>query len=569
MGEYVDIRKITSERPNKHAIEEGKRHQERVRFHALVSLHAPRTEAMRDFTSFVRNVLNEEKSKLFFSLMRWPIPTNDLVGACFDRLSKIFNSGNSNITYNFSDKTASDDWEWYRKEHLCEPLVWSGKGWDYFRTAPNSFLVVDLPVEQSTELPEPYFYWLSINDVIAFDTVSGDNLSWIAFYQDGKKKIAYIDAYTYNVYNCRDDGTPDRLESERPHDLGYCPVAFFSKEEIDVSIPVVKGSPITESLEKLDWFLFFLISKRNLDLFGSYPIYSGYEQECDYRDADGHECHHGYLVDGSGNYLYDANGTLLQCPLCSKRKIVGAGSYVEVPAPGDGIPDMRNPIGVLAADTGSLSYNVEEEKRLKDDIISSICGSDAKDYSESVNELQVKSSYESRNTVLSRVKRTFEEAQAFVDGTVCRLRYGNLFVGLTIDYGDEFVQLGVDDLRVKYKEADEAGASQSELSELRKRIAETEFNNSPDTVSRIRTLSDIEPYPNLTVGQVVEMQQKGLISREDARVKVAFADYISRFERENIDVVEFGSLTDYANKIRNIKEVIYGYAREDLQAIGE
>ena len=38
MDGYVDIRKITSERPNKHAIEEGKRHQDRIRFHALVSL---------------------------------------------------------------------------------------------------------------------------------------------------------------------------------------------------------------------------------------------------------------------------------------------------------------------------------------------------------------------------------------------------------------------------------------------------------------------------------------------------------------------------------------------------
>ena len=62
---------------------------------------------------------------------------------------------------------------------------------------------------------------------------------------------------------------------DSPHDLGYTPARFFWNEAISLREPDVKASPLTEQLESMDWYLFYHISKRHLDMYGSYPIYSG------------------------------------------------------------------------------------------------------------------------------------------------------------------------------------------------------------------------------------------------------------------------------------------------------
>ena len=50
-------------------------------------------------------------------------------------------------------------------------------------------------------------------------------------------------------------------------------------------------------------------------------------------------------------------------------------TFVEIPiSDGDKQPDMRNPVQMLTVDRSSLDYNVEEEKRLKNDIITSVVG---------------------------------------------------------------------------------------------------------------------------------------------------------------------------------------------------
>ena len=46
-------------------------------------------------------------------------------------------------------------------------------------------------------------------------------------------------------------------------------------------------------------------------------------------------------------------------------------------------------------------------------------------------------------------------------------------------------------------------------------------------------------------------------------VKVNFADYIRRFERENMNIIEVAAKIDYARKIEAIRERLEEYAREN------
>ena len=519
--------------------------------------------ALRDFMAFVGNVLPKDKYEEFKALFRFPVKTNSIMKVCFDKLSRIFDGRDPVFSYQFTTTEQRDDWEWYRQERLGEPRIWATKGWEYFKTQINSVLVVDLPETQGGRLPEPYFYWLPIRDVVDFEVnAQTGNMEYIIFRQDGER-MAVIDDVSYRVFRAK-DGVLGELERESAHGLGYCPARFFWEQGITVEQPDIKASPVTEKLDDLDWYLFFAISKRRLDTHGAYPIYWGYEQSCDYHnDETGDHCDGGYLKDKKGHWLYDNNGLMIPCPMCSKKHITGAGSFVEVPIPIEGQPDLHDPVGMLSVDRSSLDYNVSEEKRLYNEIVTSIVGTNEEVTTrDALNEQQIKANFESQTTVLKRVAKGFADAQTFVDETCCRLRYGNSFLSASISYGTEFYLMTSDELRERYQKAKESGMSEADLDGLLSQVIETEYRNNPHQLQRMIILSDLEPYRHLTRDEVQALYDKGIIPLETLITKLNFADYVRRFEREQMNIIEFGENIDYEKKIKTIKERLLDYARE-------
>ena len=589
-----EIRKRTSEQPRRNIIKLAVMHQNRLRLHSevvpstpalaswsyrgrqlavnqpLMHGHEGVTLALNDFMAMVENLIPKDKFEVFKTLFRFPVITNEVLAVCYDKLSRIFDGRDPAFSYQFANTELRDDWEWYRQEKLGEQNIWQSKGWDFFKTQINSVLIVDLPQEQEAgdRYPQPYFYWLPIMDVIDYkaDPQSGA-MEWIMFRQDGDK-IAVIDDASYRIFNSK-DGTIGELESEAAHDLGYCPARFFWNEPVSLDKPDIKESPVTKELDRLDWYLFFAISKRQLDTYGNYPIYWGYEQSCDFHnDETGDYCDGGYLKDKQGHWHYDSNGVLMPCPVCSQKRLVGAGSFIEVPVPhvDEGQPDLGQPVGMLAVDSKSLLYNQEEEKRLRTDLITAIVGTNEEITTrDALNEQQIKANFESQSTVLKRVKKGFEEAQKFVDDTCCRLRYGKAFLSSSINYGTEFYLFTSDELRERYKKAKEAGMSEADLDALLQQIIETEYRHNPQMMQRMIILSDLEPYRHLTRNEVQGLYEKSLIPVEDLLIKFNFADFIKRFERENMNIIEFGAETDYDKKIGIIKEQLKAYASEIKQ----
>lgn len=539
------------------------RHQNRIRFHAQTELSASLAQPTADFLAFVSNLIPHDKFKLFKEMFRYPLKTNEVTGICFDKLSRVFDGRNPAFEYDFASPEDRDDWEDYRRSRLHEPEIWHTEGWEHFKTDINSVLVVDLPEHQDGERPEPYFYWLPIDCVLDWDG-HGDDLDHIVFTTDHDKRIAVIDDTSYRIYT-RDAGRNiGSLMSEHPHGLGFCPARFFWQDAISLRDPYIKQSVLTKELESLDWYLFFHISKRHLDLYGSYPIYSGYEQSCDFSNAEnGDYCDGGYLKNKQGYYKLDTAGLPCRCPKCGDKRIAGVGSFVEVPIPVEGQPDLRNPVQMLSVDRSSLDYNVTEEERLKDDIIASVVGMQEEQMStQAVNESQVRSTFESQSTILNRVKKGFEAAQKFVDDTICRLRYGASFSGSVINYGTEFFIYSASELRERYKTAKESGASESELDALQNQIIETEYRTNPAKRHRLMLLSELEPYRHLTRDEMLTLYREGVVTSDELRLKLNFMALIRRFERENTNILEFGSAIPYERKIEIIKATLDGYAKE-------
>lgn len=569
--DVAEIRKRITENKNADALTRAKLHQMRIKFHTvkrITAFNSPYISIpLTQFLAMVENILPHDKFVLFKTLFRYPIKTNEITAVCFDKLSRIFDGRNPAFNYQFVNAAQKDDWEQYRQTKLNEPAVWSTKGWEFFKSEINSVLIVDVAREQTTELPEPYFYWLRIDDVITYkaDPTTGV-MDFIVFRR--RDEIVVLDDASYRVWD--DEKHTGQIKGdpkvEAPHDLGYCPARFFWNESLSLEDPDVKASPLSGELESLDWFEFFHISKRQLDLFGAYPILSGYEQSCDFSNAEnGDYCDGGFLRDKQGRYRLDMAGLLLRCPKCGNKRIIGAGSFVEIPVPNEAEnqPDLRNPVQLLTVDRDALDYNVDEQKRLREEIITAVVGQDEiVTNRDAFNEQQVQANFESVTTVLNRVKRGFEDAQTWVDETVCRLRYGNYFLSARINYGTEFYLYSPDELRQRYKAAKDAGMSESELDLLNNQILETEYRNDPTQLRRMQLLAELEPFRHLSRQEVSELYDKNLVSVEDLRIKLNFPNFVRRFERENTNILDFGAEIPYKRKIEIITGEFRKYAAE-------
>lgn len=540
--------------------------QQRHRFHteaniAMSDINLPTTE----FLSWVGKLLPKDKYNIFLHLFKFPLPTPAVVEDVYRELERVFYSRNSTSTYQFTDSLLAEDWNFYKQHMLNEPNVWKTKGWQMMKTSVNSVLIVDLPKQQIGSRPSPYFYWLDITNVIDYETINGTDVNWIVFKQNGNKVAAFDDTYM-RVLQLDNKGTIVGIESEVKHELGSCPARFFWTTGLTENQVELKKNPITKELSNLDWYLFFAISKQHLDLYAPYPIYSAFEADCDFQNNEtGDYCDGGFLRNSSGNFKIFNDGTVEKCPCCSEKRIAGPGSFLEVPIPNvvEGVADMRNPVQITTIDAESLKYNVDECVRLRNDIITSVVGSGGNvSEKEAINETQVAANFESKTSVLNALKTNFELAQKFVEDTICKLRYGNDFILSSINWGTEFYVFTAKELYEKFKNAKANGASDSELDAISNQIIEVEYKNNPLQLQRMMILKQIEPFRHFTTDEVLNLYEKKLLDVNLVKLKINFSTFVERFERENINIIEFASNISLKQKIDLIKNKLLEYGLE-------
>lgn len=567
----LDLKQISQilQKPTKRqTVQKAVNLQNRLRFHTETGLSVSDTnQPTTVFLDWVGKLLPKDKYNIFLHLFKFPLSTPAVVEDVYRELERVFYSRNSSSSYQFTDSELAEDWADYRKNRLNEPEVWKTVAWHKMQVSSNSILVVDLPQQQASSRPEPYFYWLEIKDVVDYELkpFSTTDFEWLVFRQP-KNRLAVFDDKAIRVYQLNERNEIQSLLSESAHNLGYCPARFFWSTSLNEKNPDIKKNPITKELSNLDWYLFFSLSKQHLDLYAPYPIYSAYEADCNFENNEtGDYCDGGFLRNAKGEYKILNDGTVEKCPCCGEKRIAGPGSFLEVPVPNqsEGITDMRNPVQITTIDRTSLDYNVDECSRLKNEIVVSVVGSGGTvSEKEAINETQVTANFESKTSVLIALKTNFEQAQKFVEDTVCRFRYGESFLSSSVNWGTEFYVFTVSELYTKYNQAKMNGAAMSELDAIAQQITEVEYRNNPITLQRMLILKQLEPYPHKTLSELLELQQRGLIDTDLLRLKVNFSSLIDRFERENINIIEFASNKTLREKINIINKKLMQYVRE-------
>lgn len=566
------IKQILQKPTKRQVIQKAANMQKRLRFHTETNIAVSDiNQPTALFLDWVRNLLPKDKYNIFLQLFKFPLSTPAVVEDVYRELERVFYSRNSSSSYQFTDSELAEDWADYRKNKLNEPDIWKTVGWKKMQVSINSILVVDLPQVQMSARPEPYFYWLEIEDVIDYEIVNDTEFKWIVFRQPNRRIAAFDDTYI-RVYQLNEKNEIASLVSEATHNLGYCPARFFWSTQLNEKNKDLKKNPISKELSNLDWYLFFSISKQHLDLYAPYPIYSAYAADCNFENNEtGDYCDGGFLRNSSGEYKILNDGTVEKCPCCSEKRIAGPGSFLEVPIPNqaEGIVDMRNPVQITTIDKDSLTYNVEECVRLRNDIIVSIAGSGGTvSEKEAINETQVAANFESKTSVLNALKTNFELAQKFVEDTICRFRYGSDFISSSISWGTEFYVFTVKELYNKYEQAKTNGASESELDAITQQILEVEYRNNPLVLQRMLILKQLEPYPHKTLDEVLKLHEKKLLNENYVKLKINFSTLVERFERENINIIEFASARTFSEKIKLITDKLLDYVREENDQAG-
>lgn len=552
-----DILKSPSKR---NSIAKAAKLERRVRFHTELNTtqHDLFTETS-EFLDWVKGLLPKDKFNVFLHLFTFPIPTVALIEDVYRELERVFYSRNSSSSYHFADSSMANDWKHYSAQVLKQPHVWKTEGWQVMKSAFNSVVIVDLPEKQTSSLPEPYFYFEPITNVVDYDSTDGVSINWIVVKKDAKT-ILVIDEISYQVYEIVNT-TELKLINQSLHNLGYCPARFFWSEPISDIRKDIKRNPIVKVLSDLNWYLFFSTSKKHLDLYAPYPIYSAYEADCSFANNEtGDYCDGGFLRNSQDHYIVIGNGGLQRCPVCAEKRVAGPGSFLEVPVPDNNGPDLRNPVQITTVDEKSLEYNVKECERLAQNIKLRCVGANAQvSEKEAINVDQIAANFENKTSVLVSLKSNFEQIQKFTDSTICRLRYGDGFVSMALNYGTEFYVFTTEQLYKKYATAKANGASIGELDSIIEQIIDTEYRDSPEMLQRMRIIKQIEPYRHLTIEEVLRLHEKNIASTEDVALKLNLSTYIDRFERENINIVDFGSKASFRDKIETITKTIKSY----------
>lgn len=564
--ELNQLKKSLKSPANKAVIQRAVTFEQRLKFHTEtnIAMHDVAQQST-SFLEWVKGLIPQDKFNVFLQLFSLPLPTISVVEDVYRELERVFYSRNSSSSYQFTSSELAEDWNDYKKNKLNEPNIWKNEGFNRMKVGVNSILIVDLPTLQTTTNPEPYFYWLDISHVIDFSTKDGKQLDWIIFKQPNNQ-IAVFDDITYRVFKVNEKNEIVSVVSSVRHTLGYCPARFFWSSTLSEAQPLLKKNPITKELANLDWLLFFSISKRHLDLYAPYPIYSAYEAECDFTNTEtGEYCDGGFIKDSGGSYKITNGGLLDKCPVCSEKRLAGPGSFLEIPTPNvqEGVPDMKSPVQITTIDLDSLQYNVDECDRLRQRIVDACTGyGGTVSEKEAINETQVAANFENKTSVLNALKTNYENAQKFIDDTCCKLRYAEDFISSSISWGSEFYVFTIDNLYNKYKLAKENGASEAELDSIATQILEIEYKNNPIQLQRMQILKQVEPFRHLTHKEVIDLFDKNLIGLDEVKVKINFNSFVDRFERENINIVEFGSNLPFDIKIKTLINTFIDYGKE-------
>jgi hypothetical protein len=542
----ADVQRLYKERPRKKEIEVGVKHQDRLRFHTETVIRKEQLSGYyRDFLTWIAStkpeLLPKDKIERFKQLITLPLPTIELTESICSHLGNVFHGQDAFNRYAFENPETSKDWD-----EFIDDSFWHTQGFAAMINAIDSVWVLDLPKEQSTEMPEPKDRLIDISCVVDIACDLKNKCEHILFQIDDKL-YQYDDTFI-RVYKAEKDVLSKMPELEIAHGLGYCPARMFWSDPLMRGNNINKKAPLTNVLGDLDWLLVCHVFKKYMEIANSYPIIAAYKPQDDYQGSR-HEEDRGVSED-------------IRRP--EGADLVGAGSVILVNPPLTGEADpMANPIKFINPDVATLEYHVTNITNKRDVIFYSVVGKGEEQTKEAVNEKQVMASFESQTAILQKIAYNFKMIQEFAEKCKADIRYGvGQLVEISIDYGTRFFLRSSADLIEDLNTAKTNGSHASVIGSIMDEIIESKYRNDKNGMTRAQIIQELDPLPDKTFEETVKILEKGGITKEQFIIKTNLMSFVKRFEREQAPIVEYAAKRPYSTKIDLIEEEFEKYAEE-------
>jgi len=513
-------------------------HENRLKFHCDIAVCKDDVSPYyTDYLDWVKSFLKDKtKQTQFEKHLTTPIKTNEVCDAIQDEYLKVFEAQDSFKDIQFSDEKFFEDFKEYEKTLKIKDFFHK-EVFECMMYEIGSFIVVDMPVMEQSDnnIPTPYFYKVESDDIIDFSKEEDKVLYFI--FKDCDRFI-YIDEISYKIFIKEKDKF--YFVSEVFHSLGYCPVKKIWEDDI---------SPISQLLSHLDWYLFSVIAKGNLDLSSSYPWTWGYEGEpCQFEDQYQNRCENGFVYNKSKLN----KGSYYECPICKTNKSIGWGVHLDVPPPRDGNALTIPPAGVIQVDVPSLEFNSKSCEDQRNFILASATGKNKISNNQAVNQSQIESQTETQTNVLNWIARNFEQTEKWLIDTICRLRYSNFYIDSSVSYGTTFYLINISEAIKDFNDAKIAGLPSYLLIQKLNIIDYLQSKNNYIDANRINIMKSLEPY---TLLSLKECKDLGIneTDKESFVLKANFYNFVDEFEYTFGKLENFGSKLPFKTKIEKIK----------------
>lgn len=505
----------------------------------------------------IRNSITPEKYQRVLQYFSYPLAIVSISDDIIEDLNRVFNGRNANFSIQYPNK---------RAEAQAAELLYKVNTRQYveavgrraFKCKPQTIVVVD-----KDAMGIPYYVTVELDKLIGYQlSECKSKFQYIIFHHsDGTdemgeyKRIAFYDDEYYRVIEIRDKKYSLILES--PHNLGYCPARWFVDDALNTKDDVKRYAPLSKVLGSMSEWQQFHAYSYYAEHYGVFPV-------VEYAAA---VCEDEYCVNGMVSEPME-NGemsTPTSCRTCSANKFSGAGTAIKInPKIDNDENDVSGYFRFISPPTANLEFEQTKQDGRENFIKVNTTGFNDMMSKEAVNADQVRSLMEDRKKPLLKLAGILNRVHKWLVETCIKLAI-DADVKVHANYGTEWFLLTEAQLQELFVGAKAAGMPESEIDQIYKLLIETKYKGDPQTVHKLMIENNLNPAPYSTVEECYKKKEQGVMSSEDLYIKANFTKFVSKFERENGSIVEFGSDITFQQKIDIIYNTFKNYVKDEKE----
>lgn len=513
---------------------------------------------------------SDKKFDRVIQFARFPLPIVQMSDSILNDFFKMFDGKNRYFDVEADrDVQRLDDWIANFK-----PVHWiENKARQVFKNKPNSFVVID-----QDQMGNPYLVFVDSERLV--DAKFKDNrghLEYIAFIHSQKQHetksgvittlFSVYDDTTFYVYSKDSDADNFVEVSKVSHGVGYCPARSFISSPSNSQNPFKRRVAFSSALSKMEDWTIFDVFRNYVDHYAPFPVTEAPQRKC-----PNAECQNGKVSEEVVTDVREGTTKLVwsDCQACGGAdhgQHIYPGTHIGIKVQSDkSMNDGSGVFKMIFPDVDKLKYvpekldDIEVEVRLKTVGINNLMDNEA------FNEMQVKGSFASMESILLRSKMEMDVLYKWIVGTVGRLLYRDLNANIEANFGTEFYLVSEEDLQKRYKEAKEIGLPMEELLMIYEQLVETKYKGNPMKIERQKMILQLDPMPLYSIKEAVEMKAQNLIDDFDLSMKFNFLNFITKFENENAPITQFGLNLEMWQRIEAINNTLIIYNNEKISS---